>query len=702
MAYNRRSGGGYGGYGSGAGGYGGGGGGAGGRYNNGSGYRAGGGSVNPWQSGSGSGPLPRQAQQGAHPPPAQLAMASNIISKLLTSSNSMSGGGYGGGPNRSGNWGNGPRMSHMGMRQRQDGHGGFNKDNRRRGGGDPHHRFSGGGRKSGGVKDGEKRKSAGKVNDENKKGQNDRERTKEQLDADKKVSYVGVPSAVLYCHVCSKHMWDSESFEKHVRGRPHELMMNYLDEAYRMRVDFMRHQIKAVENQREIDLERVTNNKHKSNTKNAGGNSGSKPLLRSYCPMCDVRFYGPLTGHRKSDRHRKLKQFLHPECKLCDALFHTRLEMDEHKLTAGHLKKVSEMRHVEHPHLKDDEFDLIDMIKIEEEDQQDHDQMPVAKKYEMLGDRDANKLKLELEGGSGEKQHRGKKGAANAGNKVAAATATDTDTATATAAKTTATDATITTNDKEQESEEKKEDEMDTSDVLATGEESAVEDTAADQSIKEENAINDSTANKENQPAAYDPKVALGKELLIPSKGFVCRLCNCFLLDEQRVSIHCQTAAHYINYTTMTKMKEATSVSKKRSIDQVIEKDDTAKQDEVKIKEEKVNSEENSTNAVSENVEVDSEESRNVKRIKLDIKEEPIDDNNKMDTTETQVGTVAEKTEKPVIEDKVAETVKVMPAAIPIVTPVTKPVAPATTPTRGRGGGRGRGGRGVARRGARR
>jgi len=35
-----------------------------------------------------------------------------------------------------------------------------------------------------------------------------------------------------------------------------------------------------------------------------------------------------------------------------------------------------------------------------EEDQQDHDQMPVAKKYEMLGDRDATKLKLELEGGS--------------------------------------------------------------------------------------------------------------------------------------------------------------------------------------------------------------------------------------------------------------------------------------------------------------
>lgn len=80
-----------------------------------------------------------------------------------------------------------------------------------------------------------------------------------------------------------------------------------------MRVDFMRHQIKAVENQREIDLERVTNNKHKTGggNKNASGNANaSKPLLRSYCPMCDVRFYGPLTGHRKSDRHR-VKHFFY-------------------------------------------------------------------------------------------------------------------------------------------------------------------------------------------------------------------------------------------------------------------------------------------------------------------------------------------------------------------------------------------------------
>lgn len=42
---------------------------------------------------------------------------------------------------------------------------------------------------------------------------------------------------------------------------------------------------------------------------------------------------------------QKLKQFLHPECKLCDSLFHTRLEMDEHKLTAGHLKVNKHFKH---------------------------------------------------------------------------------------------------------------------------------------------------------------------------------------------------------------------------------------------------------------------------------------------------------------------------------------------------------------------
>jgi len=54
-------------------------------------------------------------------------------------------------------------------------------------------------------------------------------------------------------------------------------------------------------------------------------------------------------------------------------------------------------------------------------------------------------------------------------------------------------------------------------------------------------------------------------------------------------------------------MKEATSGGKKRSIDQVIEKNDTAKQGEIVVKEEKVDAVVSSTNAVSEKADIDSE-----------------------------------------------------------------------------------------------
>lgn len=70
-----------------------------------------------------------------------------------------------------------------------------------------------------------------------------------------------------------------------------------------MQVELMRHQIKAAENQREIDLERMQ----------AQNKGKAKPLFRNYCPMCNINFYGPLTGHRKSDRHRvstKLNKYL--------------------------------------------------------------------------------------------------------------------------------------------------------------------------------------------------------------------------------------------------------------------------------------------------------------------------------------------------------------------------------------------------------
>lgn len=123
-----------------------------------------------------------------------------------------------------------------------------------------------------------------------------------------------------------------------------------------------------------------------------------------------------------------------------------------------------------------------------EEEKDDHDQMPVAKKYEMLGDRDPNKLKLELEGGTSEKKPQKK-------NSSLAETAIETD---------------VTTDNKEVLDGIKKEkEEMETSNTEITAEETVeitVENVTTIQSVKEENAT-----TKDNLTVAYDPNVAIGK-----------------------------------------------------------------------------------------------------------------------------------------------------------------------------------------------
>lgn len=129
--------------------------------------------------------------------------------------------------------------------------------------------------------------------------------------------------------------------------------------------------------------------------------------------------------------------------------------------------------------------------------------MPVAKKYEMLTDRDATKLKLELEGGSSEK-HREKKDHS----------AVESDSVLVSDDKTIEID-----EGKEEEKyddkdgeqyDEKMDEDNETSGVVSTAEELTGDD-GADQSLKDDSTINvDLTINKDNQ-AAYDPDVAIGK-----------------------------------------------------------------------------------------------------------------------------------------------------------------------------------------------
>lgn len=46
----------------------------------------------------------------------------------------------------------------------------------------------------------------------------------------------------------------SQSFENHLRGRAHQLMMEKLDESYKLKVDLMRHELRVAEEQRELSL----------------------------------------------------------------------------------------------------------------------------------------------------------------------------------------------------------------------------------------------------------------------------------------------------------------------------------------------------------------------------------------------------------------------------------------------------------------
>ncbi|XP_020708477.2 zinc finger protein on ecdysone puffs isoform X2 [Athalia rosae] len=146
--------------------------------------------------------------------------------------------------------------------------------------------------------------------------------------------YADVPMNRMFCHVCNKHMWDGYSFENHLRGRAHQLMMDKLDESYKLKVDLMRHELRVAEEQRELSL---------NNSKRRGKKVSVDLNVREYCTMCDLNFYGTLSIHRKSDKHQQLKTFLHPRCLECAKEFPSRIEFDEHCLTPIHMKSLAQV-----------------------------------------------------------------------------------------------------------------------------------------------------------------------------------------------------------------------------------------------------------------------------------------------------------------------------------------------------------------------
>lgn len=190
---------------------------------------------------------------------------------------------------------------------------------------------------------------------------------------------------------------------------------------------------------------------------------------------------------------------------MCDLLFHTRLEWDDHKLSSDHLRKVGEQRRQFNPDLKDDEFELLDVIVIEDEEPEE---LPVALKVEMLGDQE---IKEEEEDDDEEEQPVDE--------------ASKTESVAVENIKVEASDDSVV--DKEKETDEKEEN---------------------------ENSKEDKSIVKKEKDEKYNPTNVVGRELVVKTGGFVCRICSMFMKNNEEADLHCQTASHYINFTTIIKL----------------------------------------------------------------------------------------------------------------------------------------------------
>ncbi|XP_032523313.2 zinc finger protein on ecdysone puffs isoform X1 [Danaus plexippus] len=288
------------------------------------------GGVSPWQGGGPGGDLPNLLPLGGGPTEATLALASNLINLLQPRQNpvpslldmpirrdfgpSMNRYDRGYGPNRMGNQGNFRRS------------GNYNRAGERVHNNRKPFRPNDGIRqqnKSSPKKDADSKAKPVKESEEkDQEGSERPEKNEEDKKDVPKTRYDDINPQLLKCHICNKSMWDGRSFENHLSGRAHAIMMQKTAESYALTADTMRQEFKI----REMKRTRKT---------------GQQPPREFYCAMCDI-YAGDGAIHRTTVGHRKLKKYLHPTCTSCHKEMPTRIELDEHRLTAEHLKNMQE------------------------------------------------------------------------------------------------------------------------------------------------------------------------------------------------------------------------------------------------------------------------------------------------------------------------------------------------------------------------
>lgn len=174
--------------------------------------------------------------------------------------------------------------------------------------------------------------SADNANSNKESGEKENEQKESRKNKRRDSPYANLPNDLFYCHMCMKHMWDSTSFENHIKGRSHQMMKEGIEESYRLRANMIRQEAKIMEQLKSIEIDRM---------KRMGKNLKANNQHRDYCTMCDLHFYGNLSTHRKTEGHLNLKKFLHPRCGDCGIEYPNRTDFDDHLLSPEHMLKIS-------------------------------------------------------------------------------------------------------------------------------------------------------------------------------------------------------------------------------------------------------------------------------------------------------------------------------------------------------------------------
>nr|CAD7264394.1 unnamed protein product [Timema shepardi] len=134
-------------------------------------------------------------------------------------------------------------------------------------------------------------KAAGKKDEAVDKKSKAPDKTKDDAEKKKIISkYAGVPDMLFFCHICNKHLWDAQCFDKHLTGRPHTETFDRQREGYKLKTLLLRKKLKINTEKMELELDTP---------------QPKKPRIQQFCAMCDTHYYGGVVLHRRTWDHQE-------------------------------------------------------------------------------------------------------------------------------------------------------------------------------------------------------------------------------------------------------------------------------------------------------------------------------------------------------------------------------------------------------------